>query len=406
MPFSLCHFILFIASKEKITAEADKKRYTQQETAICMVSWELLPAHCYHSNCVTRQEVDNGPSPPLFAMPRNPGRVFKRRPKVFYGTQRHKLRPASSSSNSSNVVMQAEALREMPIAVETASGKKLVVSPTCPSSIEPSGGLQSASIPCTSSGETGELCEYVGRLKGYRLVGCEKLSQVVSEVGACSACGAPLALREDLVTRRGLVSKLVIGCTSSVCDKEAEITNPYSSDAKSLNARSVIAMRAIGRGQASLESFCGFMDMLPPMGPSSYSEHNQTLAMLSMEVASENMSAASVHLHRLRGVGPTEVIDVAVTCDGTWSKRGFTATHGVVVVISWESGQVLDFEIKSKRCGVCARKTGVDEQSEEFAVWWEKHKAVCEANHAGSSPAMECDAAAELWKRTYAPGGF
>ena len=49
----------------------------------------------------------------------------------------------------------------------------------------------------------------------------------------------------------------------------------------------------------------------------SYSEHNQTLAMLSMEVTSENMNAASVHLHQLHGVGPTEVIDVTVTCDGT-----------------------------------------------------------------------------------------
>ena len=193
--------------------------------------------------------------------------VFKRRPKVFYGTQWHRLRPASSSSHSSNVVMQAEAVREILIAVETASGKKLAILPTCPSSVEPSGGLQRVSIPCTSSGEMGELCEYVGRLKGYRLVGCERLSQAVSEVGVCSASGSPLKLKEDLVTRRGLVSKLVIGCTSSVCNKEAEITNPYSSDAKTLNARSVRVMRAIGQGQASLESYCGFMDMLPPMCP-------------------------------------------------------------------------------------------------------------------------------------------
>ena len=56
-----------------------------------------------------------------------------------------------------------------------------------------------------------------------------------------------------------------------------------------------------------------------------------------MEVATENMRAA----------GPTEVIIyIAVTCDGTWSKHGFTATHGAVMVISWESGQVLDFEMK------------------------------------------------------------
>ncbi len=66
--------------------------------------------------------------------------------------------------------------------------------------------------------------------------------------------------------------------------------------------------------------------------------------------------AASAHLHQLHGLEPTELLDIPVTCNGTWSKRGFTAIHGVVVVIAWESGQVLDYEIKTKRCSVCALK--------------------------------------------------
>ena len=53
----------------------------------------------------------------------------------------------------------------------------------------------------------------------------------------CSACGSPLTLGEDLVTRQGVVSKLVIGCTNTACNKEGEISNPYSSDAKTVNAR-------------------------------------------------------------------------------------------------------------------------------------------------------------------------
>ena len=89
-----------------------------------------------------------------------------------------------------------------------------------------------------------------------------------------------------------------------------------------------------------------------------------------MEVAASNMLASSAHLHRLHGAKFTDVIDIAVTCDGTWSKRGFTATHGVVAVIAWETGQVLDFEIKSKHCSVCAMKMEVmDEGSNEFAEW-------------------------------------
>ena len=93
------------------------------------------------------------------------------------------LSPAGSSSRSTNVEDQAEAVHEKPVAVETASGKKLAISSTYASSSEPSGRLRSASNPCMSTGEPGESYDYVGRLKGYRLVGCDKLSQAVSEVG-------------------------------------------------------------------------------------------------------------------------------------------------------------------------------------------------------------------------------
>ena len=179
------------------------------------------------------------------------------------------------------------------------------------------------------------------------------------------------------------------------------LSDPYSQEAKSLNARSVLGMQAIGRGRASLESFCGVMDMFPPVSGPSYRDHNQHLARVSLECCSENMLAASAHLHQLHSADPRALIDVAVTCDGTWSKRGFTATHGVIVVISWESGQVLVFQIMTKRCSVCARQKNVmDETSEEYAKWWDDHQEVCEMNHLGSSPAMECGGALMIWKRS------
>ena len=115
------------------------------------------------------------------------------------------------------------------------------------------------------------------------------------------------------------------------------ISDPYSKKAKSLNTRSVLGMREIGRGRNSLETFCGLMDMLPPIVGSSYGVHNRSLADASMKAGRESMLAAHAHLHQLKASPPTSVIDMAVTCDGTWSKRSFTATHGIVVVIAWET---------------------------------------------------------------------
>ena len=74
----------------------------------------------------------------------------------------------------------------------------------------------------------------------------------------------PSPVREDLDTRGGLVSKLKICCTNTACNREGVISDPY--DTRSLNARSVLGMWEIGRGQAILEFFCDMMDMLPPLG--------------------------------------------------------------------------------------------------------------------------------------------
>lgn len=93
----------------------------------------------------------------------------------------------------------------------------------------------------------------------------------------------------------------------------------------------------IGRGRSSLESFGGLMEMLPPSTAPAYSQHNHTLADAAMWSAANLMRAASAQLHQLHGLDPDASLDITVTCDGTWSKRGFTATHGVVVVISWET---------------------------------------------------------------------
>ena len=48
---------------------------------------------------------------------------------------------------------------------------------------------------------------------------------------------------------------------------------------------------------------------------------------------------------------------------GTWSKQGFTALYGVVVVASWDTGKVLNVELKSKFCSVCSACREIDETS-------------------------------------------
>ena len=81
-----------------------------------------------------------------------------------------------------------------------------------------------------------------------------------------------------------------------------------------------------------------------------------------------------------------EIVDVAVTVDGTWQKRyGHNLTLGVTFVILADTGEVLDYEAKSSYCKKCQYNTGDHD---------------CSKNHQGSSDSMEKICAAEMFCRS------
>ena len=338
-------------------------------------------------------------------MPRTFQRKMKR-PSFFFGIPRQFIDPAESPAASA--VDEAAPLAQVPDEllnpVETACTKKLAISPRCPSFSGPCGHLISISHPSYGRAGESDSPEYEFEMKGYRLVNCERFSQAVNKIGVCCVCLFPLTVKEDLVSRRGLVTKLLISCSNTACNNEAAVCDPYLPESKSLNARLIFAARQFGKGRANLDFFCAYMGMLPPVSSGSFSIHTHCLASVAMGEVSKLMQAASAHLHELHDVGPTVVIDITVTCDGTCSKRGFTGMHGVVSVISWEAGQVVDFQIIMKRCPVCTHQKTVlgDDDSDEYVEWWErtKHKERCQINHFGSSSSKECAAVVEIWKRS------
>ena len=122
-----------------------------------------------------------------------------------------------------------------------------------------------------------------------------------------------------------------------------------------------------GRGSAGLETICGVIGLPPPVSSKSYSEHNNFLIKYMRQICEESFRSASAGLRQLQGAGPDDVVDVTVTCDGPWSRRGFVANYGVIAVLSWETGQVLDVEVLSKSCKVCKEAViSMGNESEEI----------------------------------------
>ena len=50
------------------------------------------------------------------------------------------------------------------------------------------------------------------------------------------------------------------------------------------------------------------------------------------------------------------IIDIGISVDGTWQKRGFTSRKGAVAAISIETGRILDMEVKTTVRGVSILK--------------------------------------------------
>ena len=99
------------------------------------------------------------------------------------------------------------------------------------------------------------------------------------------------------------------------------------------------------------------------------------------------------------GLLDDEIVDIAVTYDGTWSKRGHTTSYGFGFVISVETGQVIDYGFRSKICTSCNKQKEYKD-SDEYKDWYDKHKQHCTKNFDSSSGNMEVSIAEELWKRS------
>ena len=91
------------------------------------------------------------------------------------------------------------------------------------------------------------------------------------------------------------------------------------------------------------------------------------------------------------------VCDIAVSCDGTWQRRGFSSLNGAVTAISIESGKCLGYECLAKTCKACelwqCRKG-----TPEYENFLKDHN--CVINHIGTAGAMEAAGVVRIFKKS------
>ena len=246
----------------------------------------------------------------------------------------------------------------------------------------------------------------------------------------------PECLRDTLFVEiihkesRGFATKLRLYCRT--CDfSKSTMTSPrsryagipYASDKYNcpydINKRMVLYSHGVGSSHSALEKFTATVG-IPNMHLKTYQKHDKRLVAVEIfsgqhavfraadEVRTAHASLDEDYADRVKdNVDMTgEPLDISVSFDGTWQKRGFTSLYGVGVVIEVTTGLVIDFEVLSKYCHACKLAESKGMSDDDFFEWREGHLADCCINFEGSSKAMESEAARRMWRRSLTKHNF
>ena len=248
---------------------------------------------------------------------------------------------------------------------------------------------------------------------GFKLQDAVLLNDCISSAAICSSCRSAtsqLQLFQKNNERKGLSESLFLKCTS--CDAVTPLSTSKRLGGKGggsheVNRRAVLSSYQFGH--AGLKNFCAGMNLPPPVTTKAYNEHLKQIEKASTNHAEQIMKDAAKRLKDKIATERPQAIDdqndieiarVAVTVDGTWQKRGHSSKIGVVFVISVDTGEILDYEVKSLFCHECKAHTLQDPGSDEHKEWLRKHEPNCSVNYKGPSEEMEAVAAVDIFSRS------
>ena len=256
-------------------------------------------------------------------------------------------------------------------------------------------------------------------VSGYCLMKMENINDIFSNSTVCGQCKkGGMKLFENVSKRKGLCQTFFSKCSNCSASKTFRSSNKVSPNgAFDINLKSVHAA-CQGSGYAGFKKICSSLDLPQPVTKKPFNNLLKKTAEASANRAlSSSKNAARKLILLMQKENPESVTmlelldkkivaDVAVSVDGTWQKRGHSSRIGVVFILSIDTGEVLDYVIKSLVCHECSAHSRWDKKSEKYKNWCDKHKATCYINHSGSSDSMETQGAVEMFLRSIDKNGL
>ena len=198
--------------------------------------------------------------------------------------------------------------------------------------------------------------------RDWCIIDVGQLNKVITDV-FCPACHSvgTLSVMKSGQPAMGFAESLHLQCTNCQYTGGSVYSSPRLHDSAKLNVafeiNTVMTMlvHELGKGHAALQKFQTVLG-LNNMHVKTFQRHNRKVHQACQSVADTSLDTASEIIRGVYGdlMDDAGVIDITVSYDGTWQKRGFTSHHGVGVAIEAQTGLVIAYEVLSNYCHACA----------------------------------------------------
>jgi len=231
-------------------------------------------------------------------------------------------------------------------------------------------------------------------LHNYRIIEWYTVFAALSQMVICRECRQTLTFNEG--GNRGLGFKLILLCR---CGRRDINSGPLINTGYEMNRRIVFVMRLLGLGRGGINLFCNLMDICNGLNESTYNNIIKHIHSIATSVFERLSKKAVNEEKKMNEQHDRPILNLKISGDGSWKRRGFKSLYGVTTLIGYYSGKVIDFVVKSSYCQACtAWKNKQDDPN--YEEWFAQHQEECANNHTGSAGKMEVDAIKEMFLRS------
>ena len=258
--------------------------------------------------------------------------------------------------------------------------------------------------------DTGTVTDIQVAPKGNIITDVDCLNNVIAVLKCpkCDGRGVSLIQGEH---NSGSAVKLTLNCVTCgvINSGMSSKKDPGRNAVYDVNKRLPAAAAVSGIGFEQMKTLFVAMDLPPPMHHKTWQFRKQDLNSSATRAADKHLQEAAAEIRKAYADLHIEadadgVLDLLVSMDGSWQKRGWSSHNGIAVVVELHTGLIIDYEVLSNYCVGCDR--GPKPDADNYEDWQRSHEADCQKNVDTSSSAMEPEAAVRMWERSVSSFNF